>query len=88
MGQQSLGGFLGLHVDIDRIARDNEQKSGYRKAGFLVNQGDKKTPEERELMKISNQEKYGLTQEYVDFLKLPKKSDIKVYEISKIMDSR
>ena len=89
MGQQSLGGFLGLHVDIDRISKDNGKKQGTRKYGtVLINMGDKMTPEEREVKKKRNQEEYGLTQEYIDFLKLPKKSDIKVYEIRKIMDSR
>jgi hypothetical protein len=24
MGQQSLAGFMGLHVDIDRVKSDNE----------------------------------------------------------------
>ena len=44
-GQQSLVGFMGLHVDIDQIYEDNKKKSGARKQGFLVNDGDKLTKE-------------------------------------------
>ena len=78
-----------MHVDIDRIAKDNAAKTGTRKYGtVLTNQGDKMTPEEREEKKKRNQEEYGLTQEYIDFLKLPKSSDVKVYDIRKVMESR
>ena len=52
MGQQSLAGFMHLHVDIDAIAADNAKKKGKRKCGFLVNDGDKLTqPEKVELQK-------------------------------------
>lgn len=40
---QSLAGFMGLRVDIDAVKRDNEAKQGFRKYGFLVNEGDKIT---------------------------------------------
>lgn len=40
-----------------------------------------------ELVK-ENQEKYGLSQEYIDYLKLPKSANVKVYEIAKIINSR
>jgi hypothetical protein len=36
---------MGLHVDIDAVANMNKNKPGKRKAGFLVNDGDKLTPE-------------------------------------------
>jgi hypothetical protein len=46
MGQQSLAGFLGLHVDLDRISQDNAKIQGTRKYGtVLINQGDKLTRE-------------------------------------------
>jgi hypothetical protein len=37
-----------------------------------------------------NEKKYGLTKEYLAYLKrkLPKESDIKVYDINKILNSR
>ena len=53
MGQQSLAGFLGLHVDIDRVAKDNNGIKGKRKYGcVLINEGDKKTKEEKENLKL------------------------------------
>ena len=54
----------------------------------LINEGDKMTPERRAQLKLDNEEKYGLTREYIDYLQLPKKSKIKVYEVRKILDSR
>ena len=39
-------------------------------------------------MKDINQEKYGLSEEYIKYLKLPLASDIKVYDINKILNSR
>lgn len=48
MGQQSLSGYLGLHVDIDRVSKDNSERKGTRKYGtVLINMGDKVTPEKK-----------------------------------------
>ena len=54
MGQQSMGGFIGLHVDIDRVYEDNSKIQGdhiVRKYGVvLINQGDKlKAKEKKDL---------------------------------------
>ena len=50
-------------------------KKGLRKAeGVLINQGDKLKPEEKEELLEQNQAKYGLSQEYLNYLKLPKSS--------------
>ena len=87
MGQQSLSGFLGLHVDIDRVHQDNLKKSGKRKAGFLVNEGDKLTKEQRIEMKDANYLKYGLSEAYLSHLKLPKACNVKVYELNKILNA-
>jgi hypothetical protein len=38
---------MGLHIDIDRIKRDNDATAGVRKSGFLVNQGDKLTKQRK-----------------------------------------
>ena len=35
---------MGLHLDLERIGRENKEKKGLRKMGFLVNEGDKLTP--------------------------------------------
>ena len=38
LGQQSIVGFMGLHLDIDRIYEDNSRKDGVRKyVGVLIN---------------------------------------------------
>ena len=36
-----------MKLDIERIGRDNKNKPGLRKMGFLVNEGDKLTKELR-----------------------------------------
>ena len=80
---------MGLHVDIDAIYEDNSKKICKRKQGFIVNDGDKLTPEQKLALKAFNQEKYGLDQEYIDnVLKLPPKGKCKVYETDKIVNSR
>lgn len=62
------------------------KKSGKRKFGcVLINEGDKLTSEEKARLLEENQEKYGLSQEYIDYLKLPKASNVKVYDIDKIV---
>jgi hypothetical protein len=43
-----MAGFLGLHIDIDRVFIDNMKKKGLRKYGtVLINEGDKVTPERK-----------------------------------------
>ena len=52
MCQQSMSGFLGLHVDIEKVGKDNANKPGLRKYGcVLINQGDKLTKEKEKLCK-------------------------------------
>ena len=79
---------MGLHLDIDRIGRDNKAKIGHRKMGFLVNDGDKLTKAGRERLQELNQEKYGLSEEELENLKLPAPTEVKIYSINKIMKSR
>jgi hypothetical protein len=54
IGQQSLAEFMGLHVDIDRIAEENRKIQGIRKFGFLVNQQGKLTPQEKKTLQEQN----------------------------------
>jgi hypothetical protein len=50
IGQQSLAEFMSLHLDIDEIAKKNAaNKTGKRKMGFLINENDKLTKEEKEV---------------------------------------
>jgi hypothetical protein len=80
---------MGLHVDIDAISEDNKKKTGARKQGFLVNDGDKLTKEEKLLLRERMQEKYGLDEDYVkNVLKLPPPQKCKLYDIDKILYSR
>lgn len=89
LGQQSLAEFMGLHVDIDRIAEDNRRKQGIRKFGFLVNQGCKLTPQEKKTMIEENRLKYGLSEEVVEEIKLPAPCHlVQVYDIDKIWNPR
>ena len=53
-----------------------------------MNDGDKLTPEEKGKLIRLNQKKYGLSREYVHYLRLPKSSNIKVYSIDKIINAR
>ena len=39
-------------------------------------------------MLIENQEKYGLSKEYLDYLHLPKACNVKVYSVEKIVNAR
>lgn len=84
-----MAGFLGLHVDIDKVFVDNMKKQGLRKYGtVLINEGDKLTPDKKEELKILNRQRYGLSDEYLKYLYLPKSSNVKVYEIEKILNAR
>ena len=87
-----MAGFLGLHVDVKRIFADNMQKPGLRKYGCVrINEGDKITPEEKAALKQENRKTYGLSEEYIKYLNelhVPKQSKIKIYDISKIVNSR
>lgn len=79
---------MGLHIDIDRVKRDNDAKQGVRKSGFLVNQGDKLTKQKKAELKEINHVKYGLPDAYVESLVLPKAGDIRVYEVAKIINAK
>jgi len=55
---------MGLHLDIDAIAKKNaDNKTGKRKMGFLINEEDMLTKEEKLRRQADNKQKYGLTKE-------------------------
>ena len=83
-----MAGFLGLHLDIHRISEDNKKKVGHRKCGFLVNDGDKLTKEDKERLKKENHEKYGLTEEQIKSLRLPPPTSVQIYDINKIINPK
>lgn len=74
---------MGLHLDIDRIFVDNYLRPNVvRKYGcVIINQGGKLTAAEKHKLQQFNHQKYGLSQEYVDYLALPPSSDIQVYDV-------
>ena len=54
----------------------------------MINEGDKMTKERKQELCVINQEKYGLSPEYIEYLKLPKASTVKVYDVHKILNAR
>lgn len=74
MGQQSLGDFMGLHVDIERIFIDNSHRKGVtRKNNCIINTGDNPNKAERARKISQNREKYGLSWEHLRLIRLPKR---------------
>jgi hypothetical protein len=74
MGQQSLGDFMGLHVDIERVFIDNSRKQGVvRKNNCIINTGDNPNKIERARKINENFEKYGISEEAVKKIRLPKR---------------
>jgi len=74
LGQQSLGGFMNIKLDPERVWQDNNSKQGpeyKRKNGCVVNTGNNPTKEERQRQIAQNREKYGLTQEEIDAVVVP-----------------
>ena len=88
LGQQSLAEFLGLHLDVKRLAEDLKRVPGMRKNGQLVNTGDKLTKEELEKKLAANKAKYGLTEEEIARIKLPRPTCARIFKISAIMNPK
>ena len=92
MGQQSLTGFAGLHVDLDRILLENLTIPGencVRKYGWvLINQGDKITKHEKPILVAKNSEKYSLPEDYIKRVKLPTKNEVRIYKLHQVMQAR
>lgn len=44
VGQQSLGDFMGLHLDLEKVFQDNMKKTGVtRKNNFIINTSNNPT---------------------------------------------
>jgi vacuolar-type H+-ATPase subunit B/Vma2 len=55
IGQQSLGEFMGLHVNLKRVFEDNMKKTGVlRKNNFIINSKDNPNKEERKKLIEAN----------------------------------
>ena len=81
---------MGLHIDIDAVNERNKMNiTGKRKQGFLVNDGDKLTPDEKHKLQRQMQREFGLDKRYVEkVLILPPPQNIKIDGLEKILNSR
>eukprot|EP01121_Diplochlamys_sp_Union-15-3_P020402 TRINITY_DN7953_c0_g1_i2.p1 TRINITY_DN7953_c0_g1~~TRINITY_DN7953_c0_g1_i2.p1 ORF type:complete len:220 (-),score=43.91 TRINITY_DN7953_c0_g1_i2:73-732(-) len=71
LGQQSIGEFMGIHLDPNVIYEKNAKKSGVvRKNGCIINTGNNPTAKERAKKIQKNREKYGLPQEIIESIEL------------------
>eukprot|EP00164_Ancoracysta_twista_P012497 GFYU01019635.1.p1 GENE.GFYU01019635.1~~GFYU01019635.1.p1 ORF type:complete len:336 (+),score=120.72 GFYU01019635.1:40-1047(+) len=70
-GQQSLKEFVGLKLDVLDVHSINSKKEGYRKNGFLVNEGENPTKEEMQRRHDANRKKFELSEKEVDELVIP-----------------
>ena len=72
LGQQSLAEYMHLHLDIDKVAKFNHQKTDVkRKSNCIVNQGKNMSPDELAVLREFNREKFGLSQEFIENLQIP-----------------
>ena len=74
LGQQSLAEYTGMHVDVDRIREDNNEKTGpdiYRKNGLITNTGGKLKKEAMQALRAENKAKYGLSETEIAEIVLP-----------------
>ncbi|GMH45281.1 hypothetical protein BSKO_13238 [Bryopsis sp. KO-2023] len=67
LGQQSLAGCTGLHVDIDRIREHNETRMNVtRKCGLIIYSGAPPTKKMKQQWRTDTQAKYGLKKEEIE----------------------
>ena len=81
LGQQSLAEYLHLHLDIDKIAAFNAQKTGVsRKKNRIINTGN--NPESKELKRLRefNQQTFGLTSAQIKSLVIPRISTLSIIQ--------
>jgi hypothetical protein len=72
LGQQSLAEYMHLHLDIDKVARYNNQKIDVkRKSNCIVNTGKNMSTEELTVLREFNREKFGLSQSFIEGLEIP-----------------
>ena len=72
LGQQSLAEYMHLHLDIDKVAKFNHQKTDVkRKSNCIVNVGKNMSPDELAVLREFNKEKFGLSAEFVKEVNVP-----------------
>eukprot|EP00924_Labyrinthula_sp_SR-Ha-C_P003091 snap_masked-scaffold_50-processed-gene-1.58-mRNA-1 protein AED:0.08 eAED:0.08 QI:0/-1/0/1/-1/1/1/0/226 len=66
VGQQSVAEFFGLHLDVEDIFKVNENKSGVRKNGCLINVENNPTKAETEKKRQKNKKSYEIEEDIRD----------------------
>ena len=56
--------------------------------GLIINRGDKLTKEDKKIKQMENKEKYGLSEEFVENMKLPPPTEVKIFSVSKIINAK
>ncbi|KRX04843.1 hypothetical protein PPERSA_06477 [Pseudocohnilembus persalinus] len=85
IGQQSLGDFMGLRVDLQKVYLDNMKKQNVmRKNNSVINTGDNPTKEERQRNIEGNRKKYGLSQEEISKLEIPRYKTKLLYQYTSL----
>jgi len=85
LGQQSLGGFMGIKLDPEKVWLENSKKVGdqyKRKNCCLVNTGNNPTKEERQRHIEENRQKFGLSVEEIESVVIPVKKVDPVAELA------
>ncbi|CAD8067022.1 unnamed protein product [Paramecium sonneborni] len=73
LGQQSLGEFMGLQVDLKKVYLHNMQKKNvFRKNNSIINTGDNMTQEERKKRIAENKKNFGISPADIALIKLPR----------------
>lgn len=72
LGQQSLAEYLHLHLDVDKVSKHNQSKTGVkRKSNCIVNTGKNPNPEELERLQEFNREQFGIPTSKIRSLEIP-----------------
>lgn len=84
LGQQSLGGFMNIKLNPDKVRNDNEENAKNDpnisvKSGLIINTGENPTKKSREELIEKNLKKYGLSNEELEDLV----SDAELYSIKR-----
>jgi len=85
LGQQSLGGFMGIKLDASRVWEENNKKQGpeyKRKNGCIVNTGNNPTKEERRRQIDENRKIYQLTAEEIGSVVIPTREEAPIVSVN------
>ena len=75
LGKQSLAEYTGLQLDVLAVKQANDALTGedvVRKNGLITNQGGKMEKEQLKAKREENVRLYGLTQEQIEAIEIPK----------------